>query len=422
MSLTMDLTDRVASVVERRTSRRGFVGRTALVGSALAVTGPAYVLRPATAYAAICRCPRQSTGNNTRTCNCGDLCCDGYTEFCCHIYGQNSCPPNTLLAGWWKVDNSSFCEGAARYYMDCNQAAPRCGCGSRGVCRDGDVPCQCRSCGDRADGCTAFRYGNCNNDVACVGPIVCRVVTCTKPWEIDPGCSMVARTDPATRYHHRPCLEAGFIPPPLSSSWVLAAFEDYVGREPTENELRYYSARLNNGDDRSGLSVTLARSYPYIGAYLEGLYQDVFGRSIDESGAKFWTDKILDGLNPASLASNLYASDEFFQASGSVTKFVERLYRLILEREPEADGVAYWVSLIEASDDRVAATTSFYGSIESRRRRVVELYQHFLGRGTDPEGLEYWAEILRDGNDLRLATYLSGSQEYLERAGQRFPE
>ncbi|MEZ5342840.1 MAG: DUF4214 domain-containing protein [Acidimicrobiales bacterium] len=422
MSLTMELTDRVASIVERRTSRRGFIGRTALVGSALAVTGPAYVLRPGTAYAAICRCPRQSTGSNTLTCGCGDLCCDGYTEFCCHLYGQNSCPPQTLLAGWWKVDNSSFCDGAARYYMDCNQEAPQCSCGSRGVCRDNNVVCQCRSCGNRADGCTSFRYGNCNNDVACVGPIVCRVVTCTKPWEIDPGCSMVARTDPATANHSRPCLATDYVPPPFSGSWVRAAFEDYVGREPSDNELGYYSARVNNGDDRSGLSVALAKSDVYIGAYLEGLYQAVFGRSIDDSGKAFWTQQVINGLNPAALASNLYASDEFFEASGSIEAFVGRLYRLVLGREPDDEGVAYWSALVEMGDDRVPVTTAFYGSIESRRSRVAALYQKFLGRDAEPDGLEYWAEILRDGDDLRLATYLSGSQEYLERAGRRFPE
>ena len=27
---------------------------------------------------------------------------------------------------------------------------------------------------------TSFRYGNCSNHISCVGPIMCRVVTCTK--------------------------------------------------------------------------------------------------------------------------------------------------------------------------------------------------------------------------------------------------
>ena len=144
MSLAVALTDRVARVVESRTTRRGFVNRSAMVGSALALSG-SYVLRPGTAYAAICSCPRRS-GAATRECNCSDLCCDGYTEFCCQIYGKNSCPADTVLAGWWKVDESSYCDGTARYYMDCNQLNPPCACGPAGACRAADSTCQCRSC------------------------------------------------------------------------------------------------------------------------------------------------------------------------------------------------------------------------------------------------------------------------------------
>jgi hypothetical protein len=114
-----------------------------------------------------------------------------------------------LLAGWWKVDNSSFCDGSARYYMDCNDQCGGCGCGGNGVCSGScsGVNCSCRACGNRKDGCTHFRYGNCNNQIRCVGPIVCRLVTCSKPWELEPTCTTAQRTDGNTRFHHRPCLE-----------------------------------------------------------------------------------------------------------------------------------------------------------------------------------------------------------------------
>jgi hypothetical protein len=178
MTLTEDLTRRAAELVGKRTSRRGFLGRTAIVGSALTVAGPTYVLRPGTAYAQVTRTTCSRCG--------GGLCCDGYTEFCCHINpdGANSCPPGSILAGWWKVDNSDFCLGTARYYMDCNKTSPNCRCGSSGSCQDNAAGCGCRDCNSRKDSCTVFRYGNCSNHIACVGPIICRVVTCSKPWEI----------------------------------------------------------------------------------------------------------------------------------------------------------------------------------------------------------------------------------------------
>ena len=87
------LLERSTALLDRGETRRGFLTKTALVGTALAVAPVSYVLRPQTAYATICGCSGSS-------CNCTDLCCDGYTEFCCTINGSNSCPPGTIAAGW----------------------------------------------------------------------------------------------------------------------------------------------------------------------------------------------------------------------------------------------------------------------------------------------------------------------------------
>jgi len=116
-------------------------------------------------------------------------------------------------AGWWKVDGSSFCTSSGvpgpRYYLDCN-AVPSGPCGSSGVTRATDqCDCSCAEgdCGNRKACCTAFRYGQCAQSISCLGPIVCRVVTCTPPWRFDPTCTTATATDNNTRFHHRPCLE-----------------------------------------------------------------------------------------------------------------------------------------------------------------------------------------------------------------------
>jgi len=368
MTLVTEVTDRVARGIERRTSRRSFVGRTAMVGSALAVS-TSYVLRPGTAYAAICNCPYRASSSNRRSCDCGDLCCDGYTEFCCHIYGENSCPPNSVLAGWGKVDNSSFCDGAARYYMDCNRLGPACGCGSSGVCRDPNVTCQCRSCSGRADGCSVFRYGNCNNDIYCVGPIVCRVVTCSRPWEVDPSCSTTPRTDPSTRSHNRACLTG---PPPVvvtagDLAWAKAIHADYLGRQATSTEAEELGSLASAGNGRSDLSVAFSQSDVYVQSYLDSVYQEVLGRPVDEAGRVAWTNAIRAGAIPSTVAVSVYASDEHFVISGNTdTDFVRELYLKIMNRQPDANGSTYWVNLIAQTNSRQDASLAFYSSIESR--------------------------------------------------------
>lgn len=199
--------DRTVNFLADRLDRRGFLGKAAVVGSAVVAAPLEFGLKPRSAYAAICRC-------NGSNCPCGSLCCDGYTEFCCTLSGANACPPGTITAGWWKVDGSQFCGGAARYYLDCNAQCGSCSCGSNGVCSGScsGTGCGCAkgSCNNRKAGCTRFRYGQCNQGVRCVGPIVCRVVTCAPPWQFDPACGTTARTDEATRFHDRPCLNDPF--------------------------------------------------------------------------------------------------------------------------------------------------------------------------------------------------------------------
>jgi len=202
--------ERLSRVVDGRASRRGFLSRSAMGATALAVAPVTYTLRPTTAHAAICNC-------NGLTCDCANGCCDGYTDFCCHLTGENLCPPGTVVAGWWKADGSGFCDldgPRPRYYLDCNlRCLDECGCGSSGVCSQecADANCRCGGdCHSRSVECARFRYGQCNQHVECVGAIQCRVVTCVPPWEWDPSCTTEVATDDQTALHDRPCLHHGF--------------------------------------------------------------------------------------------------------------------------------------------------------------------------------------------------------------------
>jgi hypothetical protein len=198
-----DIVGSLAGAVAARTSRRGFLAKTALVGTAVAVAPLEYVLKPVSSYAAICGCGNQS-------CDCGSVCCGGYTEFCCVLTGANQCPPGTKAGGWWKVDGSSFCGSGPRYYLDCHPQCTSCGCGGGGVCSPGctDVTCRCAfgSCAFHRTGCNIFRYGQCNADIACLGPPQCRIVTCVPPWLIDSTCSMTVHIDGNSAFHDTACL------------------------------------------------------------------------------------------------------------------------------------------------------------------------------------------------------------------------
>jgi len=204
-SIAQRAVDRATSWLGRRTSRRGFLVKAGLLGTALAVDPKGYVLRPGTAYAAVCGPGASSTS--------------GWTVFCATINaGANACPPGSIAAGWWKADGASLCGGKARYIIDCNATCATCTTpGARaGICSSSCWSCSCQSglpgtCDQRKVCCNAFRYGQCNQDVRQIGGVHCRVVSCRPPWGFE-ECSTASATDNRTRDHNSDRLPQAYTP------------------------------------------------------------------------------------------------------------------------------------------------------------------------------------------------------------------
>jgi len=187
------LVGRTTGLLAARTSRRSFMVRAAMAGSAVAVAGCRPATRPGGSYDHIANCPS------------GSACRDGYTEFCCTINnGVNACPPGSFAGGWWRADYSVYC-GGTRYYIDCMQNC--CGPRRGGQWCNGCVECTCGpTCNQRRIYCNYFRYGQCHREIYYSGPIACRVATCAPPWQTDAACSPAALVDNRTASHNAPCL------------------------------------------------------------------------------------------------------------------------------------------------------------------------------------------------------------------------
>lgn len=200
------LVDAATRLLDGGTSRRGFLRRVAMVGTALIAAPATYILRPVSALAAVV----------PSDCGPNDLCNDGWTDFCSNIHGVNTCPPGSMVAGWWRAEGNTYCEGNSRYYMDCNASECSCGCGSSGTCShtctEFDCKCNHDNCDERKIGCTRFRYGQCNNQEPCLGPIICRVVTCVPPWEWDSSCTTTDAVSQVTYTHGSPQQAPGLHP------------------------------------------------------------------------------------------------------------------------------------------------------------------------------------------------------------------
>ena len=87
------------------------------------------------------------------------------------------------------------------------------------------------------------------------------------------------------------------------------------------------------------------------GGTIYRLYEAALDRAPDLVGLGFWMDRLDDGANIVDIAADFIRSAEYTTMYGSVTsntELVTKYYTNILDRAPDAGGLAYWSGLLDS--------------------------------------------------------------------------
>jgi hypothetical protein len=198
-------------------------------------------------------------------------------------------------------------------------------------------------------------------------------------------------------------------------AWAAAAHRDLLGREATPEEVADVRDRVLAGTaTRGDVAAELARSDEWVGTVVTELYEHVLGRGPDADGLAYWVARIQAGDRVATVAVSIYGSQEYWvRASSARDTYVRALYRDILDRAPDGDGLQYWVGRLAGGTPRWVVARALFLSAEARGRRVGGLYGELLGRRAAADERDYWVGRLATIDDIHLAAFLVGSDEYL---------
>ena len=160
---------------------------------------------------------------------------------------------------------------------------------------------------------------------------------------------------------------------------------------------------------------------------MERLYAAYFDRAPDEGGLTFWREQRAGGRSLASVSSEFERSAEFTETYGDLgdEEFIDLVYRNVLDREPDAGGRAFWLDYLTGVDSRGPLMTLFSESPEfientgtqaaplPLEAAVGRLYSGVFGRQPDPEGLAYWVSEAHRGVPLDdIAWYFMRTEEF----------
>ena len=177
------------------------------------------------------------------------------------------------------------------------------------------------------------------------------------------------------------------------------------------------------------IKVSAESKEQYLDSFLNNVYGIMLQRDPDEEGKNYWYNKIINQeTGILNFINQILDQDEFDKLNVSAEDFITRNYKLLMDREPDEEGLKYWISKVSENSSKeeklqiineMAHSQEFMGKvnelgivfkkfedINTKEEEnltdmdvfVGDAYEHILGRGYDIDGLNYWKKELTSHN------------------------
>ncbi|MFQ6549315.1 DUF4214 domain-containing protein [Aestuariibius sp. 2305UL40-4] len=189
-----------------------------------------------------------------------------------------------------------------------------------------------------------------------------------------------------------------------SEEFITLLYNNVLGRNPDPSGLAHWVRHLDSGPTRSEVALGFSESQEFVDktetlsltvseSALQAagsdeifrLYRATLNREPDLGGFETWTKRLADGMGYEEAAGRFVASAEFQRRYGETTdtEFITLLYRNVLEREPDAEGLATWLGRLDAGMPRAEAVGALARSAEFVNRTEPDLIDWMRSHGMD---------------------------------------
>jgi RHS repeat-associated protein len=203
--------------------------------------------------------------------------------------------------------------------------------------------------------------------------------------------------------------------------YVLAVFQDVLGRAPDDTGFAYWSGQLNGGAPRTPLINSIDHSAEYYTTIIIPAYKTFLGRVPDAGGLAYWVSQMQGGLTDERLEAGFIGSPEYYTHSGGTDKaWVDNMYQNLLGRLPDAGGEAYWIGQLAQGANRANVAYGFAASQERESQHIFANYEKYLGRSPDAAGLAFWLDQFANHgktNEDLITGFVASDEYYRDHTG-----
>lgn len=201
--------------------------------------------------------------------------------------------------------------------------------------------------------------------------------------------------------------------------YIAQTYADLLNRQPEPAGLQYWTGELGRGTPRTAVSYALAISSEHRERFVDALFQDYLNRSAERAGRDSFVSDLSRGATMNQIRASILGSQEYSVrfGRGTVDGYITALYQEVLNRQPDAQGRAFWSGELARGVSKPTMASALLSSQEALRRLVDARFQQLLRRSVDTGGRDYWVSLLQRGfREERLIAELIGSDEYYRAA------
>ncbi|MEO1554794.1 MAG: DUF4214 domain-containing protein [Pseudomonadota bacterium] len=188
-------------------------------------------------------------------------------------------------------------------------------------------------------------------------------------------------------------------------AFVTLLYNNVLDRDPDAQGLANWTARLDAGTSRAEVVIGFSESAEFktsteaealrvsqaglqaeFGDDIYRLYRATLDREPDLNGFLNWSDRLADNMPFLTVVSGFTNSPEFNQTYGATDDqaFVTLLYNNVLDRDPDAQGLANWTArLAQGEMSRAQVVQGFSQSSEFRAGTKEDLKSWVMAQGAD---------------------------------------
>lgn len=207
--------------------------------------------------------------------------------------------------------------------------------------------------------------------------------------------------------------------PDWQSNYIDGLYKTILNRPADKPALRHWIGLLSIGFSRERVAQAILESPEYRGIQVDSYYQRFLVRQADAQGRRAWINQLLSGVDEREVINRFLNSQEYLGRFGDNVSFLQGVYQNLFGRPASVSEVRHWDELLQSRLNRNQVIKLIIHSEEAISNEIQSLYNNFLHRDIDAQGRAMAKRVVHQKASFKeILNGIFSSPEFHQLSGQ----